>query len=101
MERRKFIGALSFAGILGTMMPGKILAANKTEQDAYANNDREYWYKLLYKIAGPVVHNLANGTLIKNMPLEKGLEDTRRLATEEAVDALPKVLIAGSAHRGN
>ena len=31
--------------------------------------------------------------------LEKGLTDTRRLSTEEAVDALPKVLIAGSTHR--
>jgi len=31
--------------------------------------------------------------------LEKGLMDTRRLSTEEAVDALPKVLIAGTAHR--
>jgi len=71
MERRKFIGAFSFAGVLGTLMPEKILAASKTKQDAYVKNDREYWYKLLYKIAGPVVHNLASGTLIKNMPLEK------------------------------
>jgi NitT/TauT family transport system substrate-binding protein len=31
--------------------------------------------------------------------LEKGLTDTRRLSTEEAVDALPKVLLAGSTHR--
>lgn len=34
--------------------------------------DREYNYTLLYKIAFPVVHNLANGTLKKNMPLETG-----------------------------
>jgi NitT/TauT family transport system substrate-binding protein len=31
--------------------------------------------------------------------LEKGLKDTRRLSTAEAVDTLPKVLIAGSARR--
>jgi NitT/TauT family transport system substrate-binding protein len=31
--------------------------------------------------------------------LGKGLMDTRRLSTEDAVDALPKVLIAGSARR--
>lgn len=32
--------------------------------------DRQYLVKLLYKIAYPVIHNLANGTLKKNMPLE-------------------------------
>ena len=31
--------------------------------------------------------------------LAKGLTDTRSLSTEVAIDALPKVLIAGSAHR--
>jgi hypothetical protein len=34
--------------------------------------DRAYWVKALHKIAWPVVENLANGTLKKNMPLEKG-----------------------------
>ena len=33
--------------------------------------DREYWCNLLYKIASPVIENLAAGTLKKNMPLEK------------------------------
>jgi hypothetical protein len=32
--------------------------------------DREYWSNLLYKMAYPVVHNLAEETLQKNMPLE-------------------------------
>jgi len=35
------------------------------------NQDREYWTGLLYKIVSPVIHNLASGTLKKNMPLEK------------------------------
>ncbi|RBQ07839.1 DUF2264 domain-containing protein [Pedobacter miscanthi] len=35
------------------------------------NNDRTYWYELLYKIANPVISNLAFGTLVKNMPLAK------------------------------
>src|SRR5665647_311594 len=34
--------------------------------------DREFWSATLYKIAYPVVHNLANETLRKNLPLEKG-----------------------------
>lgn len=33
--------------------------------------DRAYWCELLYKIASPVILNLANGTLKKNMPVEK------------------------------
>lgn len=32
--------------------------------------DREFWVNTIYKIAYPVVHNLAEGTLRKNMPLE-------------------------------
>ena len=35
------------------------------------NQDRDYWTGLLYKIVSPVIHNLASGTLKKNMPLEK------------------------------
>ncbi|SMD14640.1 DUF2264 domain-containing protein [Pedobacter nyackensis] len=31
--------------------------------------DREFWVKSLYKISYPVIHNLANETLKKNMPL--------------------------------
>lgn len=34
--------------------------------------DREYWTHLLYKIAYPIVHNMAEGTLKKNLPLEMG-----------------------------
>jgi hypothetical protein len=32
--------------------------------------DREYWVDLLYKISSPVILNLSNGTLRKNMPVE-------------------------------
>jgi hypothetical protein len=38
--------------------------------------DRTYWVKLLMKIADPIVNNLAEGTLKKNMPLETGPEYT-------------------------
>jgi hypothetical protein len=34
--------------------------------------DRKYWSELLYKISLPVVKNIAEGTLKKNMPLELG-----------------------------
>ncbi len=39
---------------------------------ATEQNDRAYWSDLLYKMASPVVFNLAAGTLKQNMPLEKG-----------------------------
>lgn len=46
-------------------------AQNKTVSSSGAQ-DRAFWVKTLHKIAWPVVENLANGTLEKNMPLEKG-----------------------------
>lgn len=82
MERRKFIGALSLAGIFGAMNPKKVFAtAEKQQVISYAGSDRDYWWKLLNKMASPVVTNLANGTLIKNMPVEKAPTfDTRSLS---------------------
>ena len=34
--------------------------------------DRQFWTSTLYRIAWPVIHNLAAETLKKNMPVEKG-----------------------------
>ena len=53
--------------------------SQKANQQAVANEstltngvqDRSYWTNTLYKIASPVVFNLAEGTLKKNMPVEK------------------------------
>ncbi len=45
------------------------LCAQKTNTGM---EDRAYWCNLLYKIAYPVIHNLSEGTLKKNMPLETG-----------------------------
>lgn len=41
-------------------------------QHADGQKDRVYWTTLLYKISFPVIHNVAEGTLTKNLPLEKG-----------------------------
>lgn len=73
MERRKFLAAVSLVGMAGAIQPGELLA---TEKQTFLTgnkpkNDREYWWKLLYKIANPVTENLANGTLKKNMLVEK------------------------------
>ncbi|WP_448104135.1 DUF2264 domain-containing protein [Pedobacter panaciterrae] len=72
MRRRKFIETMSFATAAGVVSSTQLLAAEyKANRLGSYRNDREYWCELLYKIASPVVSNLASGTLKKNMPLEK------------------------------
>ncbi len=59
------------------MMPATLMAQKinkksiKTVTSTTGMQDREYWCNLLYKIASPVIFNLANSTLKKNMPVEK------------------------------
>ncbi|WP_316767552.1 DUF2264 domain-containing protein [Pedobacter frigiditerrae] len=47
-------------------------AQKKTKQSPVVTGaqDREYWANLLYKMSSPVILNLSNGTLKKNMPVE-------------------------------
>ncbi|MFT3901734.1 MAG: DUF2264 domain-containing protein [Niabella sp.] len=49
----------------------KKVSVVKQEQST-GGSDRLYWAKTLYKMVYPVVHNLAEGTLKQNMPLELG-----------------------------
>ncbi len=51
--------------VLSTLYYSKFVQANGVE-------DRKYWVELLYKISYPVIHNLSQGTLKKEMPLELG-----------------------------
>ncbi|WP_316819849.1 DUF2264 domain-containing protein [Pedobacter gandavensis] len=73
MERRKFLATVSMVGMAGAIQPGELLAIEKQAAltGNKSKNDREYWWRLLYKIANPVTENLANGTLKKNMLVEK------------------------------
>lgn len=50
----------------------ELIAQNKKSKPAIVTGaqDREYWSNLLYKMASPVILNLSNGTLKKNMPIE-------------------------------
>ncbi|WP_222536805.1 DUF2264 domain-containing protein [Pedobacter polysacchareus] len=47
-------------------------SSKKTKQNHVTTGaqDRQYWAELLYKISSPVILNLADGTLKKNMPVE-------------------------------
>lgn len=42
----------------------------KTTEETTGAQDRAYWAKLAYTMAAPVLENMANGTLQKNMKLE-------------------------------
>ena len=62
--------------LISSVLPFTKAAAQNDKNIAKVNlestglQDREYWARLLYKISYPVVHNLAEQTLKKNMPLE-------------------------------
>lgn len=45
-------------------------AQKKAKKSVKQQTDREFWVSALYKISYPVIHNLAEGTLRKNMPVE-------------------------------
>lgn len=47
------------------------VSQNKKNIITTGAQDRMFWAKTLYRISYPVIHNLANGTLKKNMPVEQ------------------------------
>lgn len=74
MIRQLLIAVITFASCFCTSAfaqesKNKITADEKSVTTGAA--DRIYWSNLLYKIASPVIFNLANSTLKKNMPVEK------------------------------
>jgi len=56
-------------------------------QESTANEDRQYWVNMLTRIADPVLINLSNNTLKKNMPYES-LGDRIEFSYLEAVGRL-------------
>lgn len=67
---------LLLAGCLSITNVSAQGSKNKSKKSESATvtgkEDREYWSQLLYKISYPVVHNLAEERLKKNMPVEVG-----------------------------
>lgn len=72
--RRDVLKSLSLTGLLTSLgLPFSLSAQSKESKKNVlptGMDDRLYWANLLYKISYPVIHNLAEGTLKKNMPLE-------------------------------
>jgi hypothetical protein len=93
MKRRNFIGALSFTGVATLFKPNRLLASAQIEKNANAAmNERTYWYKLLHQIASPVISNLAMGTLVKNMPLERPTNHDNRPINVAYLEAVGRTL---------
>ena len=69
MIRRNFLKAASLFGLAG-VVSGKDMLAVGCESEMAGNGDREYWVRLLDKIASPVVANMSRGELVKNMVVQ-------------------------------
>ncbi|WP_443944411.1 DUF2264 domain-containing protein [Pedobacter sp. AW1-32] len=62
-----FKKAILISGLILTFLGSKA-----QEKKTSGQEDRAFWSKTLYRISYPVIHNLANSTLRKNMPKEVG-----------------------------
>lgn len=68
MQRRKFLRWSSLLGFLGALQPAKTVANSSTYfEDEKKQSDRQYWVALLDKMATPVLMNMSQGLLKKNM----------------------------------
>src|SRR5579872_3921267 len=82
-DRRGFIHTV--AGL------GMAAAAEPALPQGPAETDRQYWLRTLQKLAGPVLRNLAAGTLKRNMPVEcvtGDVADRRKYTHLEALGRL-------------
>ncbi len=71
-----------------------------TEIQTTGTQDRAIWVKLLWKISYPVIHNLAEGTLHQNMPIETRSGETAGYKDMTHLEAVGRTL-AGVAPLAN
>jgi len=84
MLRRKFISSLSIAGLISVIKIDYLYSKSIDTANNFYNGskDRKYWYSMLFRISNPVFENLANETLVKNMPVVKSNSyDSRKNVT--------------------
>ena len=62
--------------LFSAMMVGVSISVQS--QTSKEQNDRTFWVKSLTEIANPVLENLSNNTLKKNMPVETTVEGSKR-----------------------
>ncbi len=84
---------------LGICLSDAVYAQQKKQQSEPVSSglqDRAFWVKTLYRISYPVIHNLAEGTLKKNMPTETGSHYGLQVGKVTYLEALGRT-IAGVA----
>lgn len=72
MKRRRLLQLTPMALLAGLTSPRSMAAVLPAAGVPAAGSDRDYWVNLLQRIATPVLQNMAQGSLKKNMPYEKG-----------------------------
>ena len=73
MKRRKFFhisSAMSMAGLLPLQKAAAQPVADNKRKKADKLDDRSYWVHLLDKMASPVLQNMSQGLMRKNMPMQ-------------------------------
>lgn len=71
---------------------GKKDKSSKEQQVTTGAEDRATWVKLMWKISYPVIHNLAEGTLRRNMPIETRSGNTRGYDEVTYLEAVGRTL---------
>lgn len=93
MKKSNYILMLLFSAFIASTFPlqAREKKINKIEQTTGAQ-DREMWVKWLWKISYPVIHNLAEGTLHKNMPVESASGETAGYEDMTHLEAVGRTL---------
>ena len=93
MKKSNYILILLFSAFIASTLPlqAREKKINKIEQTTGAQ-DREMWVKWLWKISYPVIHNLAEGTLHKNMPVESASGETAGYEDMTHLEAVGRTL---------
>lgn len=93
MKKSNYILMLLFSAFIASTLTlqAREKKINKIEQTTGAQ-DREMWVKWLWKISYPVIHNLAEGTLHKNMPVESASGETAGYEDMTHLEAVGRTL---------
>ena len=94
MRKFYFLVGLLLVAFLCTV--SDVQARNKKKEvvaeQTTGAQDRAQWVKWLWKISYPVIHNLAEGTLHKNMPVETASGETKGYDEMTHLEAVGRTL---------
>ena len=98
MYRRHFLSLIPATALTGISLKTSAVGAGTGELLRHKKNpeERAYWVSVLTQIAAPVLNNLSQGTLKKNMPVEVNPASTYDRTTVTYLEAFGR-LMAGMA----